>query len=51
MKYKFDVITSQQFEMLCGSLLVAESFVELRQFGKPGQVDRGIDGGEYPGTF
>ena len=43
MKYTFDKISWEQFELICGSLLVAEGFSELRQFAKPGAADRGID--------
>jgi hypothetical protein len=43
MKYTFDELDWQQFELLCGSLLVKDGFSSLRPFGKPGQADRGID--------
>lgn len=39
----FKKLDWRQFELLCGSLLVAEGFKDLKQFAKPGQPDRGID--------
>lgn len=43
MNYRFYDLDWRQFELLCGSLLAAEGFSKVRQFGKPGAPDRGID--------
>lgn len=43
MTYRFEDLDWRQFERLCGSLLIAEGFTEVTQFGKAGSADRGID--------
>ncbi|WP_437854725.1 restriction endonuclease [Sorangium sp. So ce363] len=43
MIHTFNNINWEQFELLCGTLLTAEGFRRVRRFGKPGQMDHGID--------
>ncbi|MBN1139103.1 MAG: restriction endonuclease [Anaerolineae bacterium] len=43
MSYDFTDLDWRQFELLCGALLAAEGFFNLRQFAKPGEPDRGVD--------
>jgi hypothetical protein len=43
MDIDFTKLDGRQFEMLCGSLLAVEGFLDLHQFGKLGEPDHGID--------
>ena len=42
-KPDFSGLDWHQFERLCGALLAAEGWQNLREFGRPGAPDRGID--------
>ncbi|MFY9821150.1 MAG: restriction endonuclease [Thermoanaerobaculia bacterium] len=39
----FQNLDSSQFELLCGSLLAAEGFLNVSQFGRAGEVQHGVD--------
>jgi hypothetical protein len=39
----FENLDWRQFELLCGSLLVAEGFSIVVHYGAPGTVDQGVD--------
>ncbi len=43
MNYDFQKLDWRQFEILCGSVLAAEGFLNIRQLGNPGGADRGVD--------
>jgi hypothetical protein len=43
MMIDFQKLDWRQFELLCGSILAAEGFEDVRQNGRPGQVQHGVD--------